>query len=220
MLKPLTTIVSHRRRSLQFGDNKYPGNCAGELIRDLIKYFGAKYVLDPSEGGGTTRDVCKFLGVRYVGYDLRKGDNLFDEPWLKYRTVTDTKRPDFIFWHPPYWRMIRYSKTVWNKGTPDPRDLSELSWPDFVTKQREAVEILYRTLAPGGVLAVLQGTFRVQGKFYRPWLDLIAWKETCEPEIIKAQFNTSSMSNSYFGHKFVPIAHEVLLCWRRNGEEG
>lgn len=214
-LKPLTTVVSHRKRSLQFGDNKYPGNCSGELIRDLIRYFDAKFVLDPSEGSGTTRDVCKHIDVRYIGYDLRKGDDLFDEPWLKYKTVTDEKRPDFIFWHPPYANIVRYSKDVWNKGVPDPRDLSELSWDDFIVKQREAAEILYRTLAIGGVLCILQGTVRKNGKFLRPWIDLLNWRETCEPEIIKVQHNTDSMKNSYMGHKFVPIAHEVLLCWRR-----
>jgi hypothetical protein len=67
-----TNIVSYPDRGA-WGDSKYRGNTSGWLIRDLIEFFRPRSVLDPMEGSGTTRDVCRELGVEYDGFDLKGG---------------------------------------------------------------------------------------------------------------------------------------------------
>src|SRR3954447_2215477 len=68
----LTSIHATPGRG-EYGDPHYRGNCSGLLIRDLLSYYKPKRVLDPMEGGGTCRDVCRELGIAYEGRDLRTG---------------------------------------------------------------------------------------------------------------------------------------------------
>src|SRR5262245_7808778 len=104
---PLTSVVSYPDRG-PWGDNRYPGNCSGYLLIDLCATYRPRRVLDPMEGGGTSREVCADMGIEYAGYDLRTGtDSLSDDIGSGY---------DLIFWHPPYHDMKLY--------TEDPRDLS------------------------------------------------------------------------------------------------
>src|SRR6266487_1389787 len=76
---PLTSVVSYPNRG-PWGDNRYPGNCSGYLLIDLCATFQPRAVLDPMEGGGTSRDVCADMGIAYQGFDLHSGvDSLHDE---------------------------------------------------------------------------------------------------------------------------------------------
>lgn len=54
---PGLTSLYHFDRAGEYGDRKWPGNCGGNLIRDLLLYFEPKTVLDPMHGSGTCRDV-------------------------------------------------------------------------------------------------------------------------------------------------------------------
>lgn len=49
----LTSVVSYPDRG-PYGDWRYRGNCSGRLIKDLIKFYKPKSVLDPCEGGRTS----------------------------------------------------------------------------------------------------------------------------------------------------------------------
>src|SRR6266511_4246341 len=76
---PLTSIVSYPDRG-PWGDNRYPGNSSGYLLIDLCATYAPRAVLDPMEGGGTSRDVCADMGITYQGFDLHSGvDSLHDE---------------------------------------------------------------------------------------------------------------------------------------------
>ena len=76
---PLTSIVSYPDRG-PWGDNRYPGNSSGYLLIDLCATYAPRAVLDPMEGGGTSRDVCADMGIGYQGFDLHSGvDSLHDE---------------------------------------------------------------------------------------------------------------------------------------------
>lgn len=124
-----------------------------------------------------------------------------------FKRFTASHQPiDFIFWHPPYGSMIRYSN--------DPRDLSTLPVDDFRQKLTTGAGLLYNLLVGSGHLAILIGTLRKQGKIYRFNVDLINWKEPTEPEIIKLQHNCSSDRTLYSG-KFIPIVDERLLIWQK-----
>lgn len=204
----LTTVVSYPERG-SYGDSAYRGNCSGYLIADLLKYYRPRKVLDPMEGSGTCRDVCRDLGTPYVGTDLRQGMDMFSDD---FRRIIAPHHPiDFIFWHPPYGPMIRYSK--------DSRDLSMLPVEEFRPKLIQGGNLLYNLLCPGGRLAILIGTLRRHGKIYRFNVDLINWKEPTEPEIIKVQHNCASNNNAYSGN-FIPIVDERLLIWQKTKERG
>ena len=51
---PHLTSLYHFHRAGEYGDRSYPGNCGGNLIRDLLLYFKPQgIVCDPMQGSGT-----------------------------------------------------------------------------------------------------------------------------------------------------------------------
>ena len=98
--------------------SRFRGNCDGRLFKNLVLRYGATRVADPMMGSGTTRDVIAGLNgtgrynIHYWGADLRSGFDL--------RTDSLPGPFDFVWLHPPYWNIIRYSDD-------DPRDLSTCS---------------------------------------------------------------------------------------------
>ncbi len=44
---PHLTSLYHFERAGEYGDRGYPGNCGGNLIKDLLLYFKPGLVLDP-----------------------------------------------------------------------------------------------------------------------------------------------------------------------------
>ena len=61
-----------------YGDAGYRGNCSGLLIKDLLQFYRPRRVLDPMEGSGTCRDVCRELRIEYFGGDIRLGFDATD----------------------------------------------------------------------------------------------------------------------------------------------
>lgn len=96
----LTTVVSYPERG-EGGNNKYRGNCSPKLIEDLIAHFGVQEICDYMCGSNTTGDAARTMGIHSHTYDLHSGFDLLhsDIP----------ERPQFIFWHPPYWDIIKYA---------------------------------------------------------------------------------------------------------------
>ena len=99
----LTSIHSVKQRG-PYGDSRYRGNCGGYIIRDLLQYFRAESVFDPMSGSGTCRDVCRELDIPCDTMDIRKGQDAADPACYENRDPVD-----FIWMHPPYWKMIRYN---------------------------------------------------------------------------------------------------------------
>jgi hypothetical protein len=44
---PHLTSLYHFSRAGDYGDRSYPGNCGGNLIKDLLRFYNACSVLDP-----------------------------------------------------------------------------------------------------------------------------------------------------------------------------
>src|SRR5207247_4534552 len=101
----LTSLYSKATRG-NYGDPRYPGNCSGELIKDLLLYFRPRTVFDPMSGSGTCRDVCDELKIECRSKDIRFG---FDACDTKSYDPAWTGAFDFIWLHPPYWRQKRYT---------------------------------------------------------------------------------------------------------------
>ena len=107
---PGLTSLYHFHRAGEYGDRSYPGNCGGNLIKDLLRYFKVRNCFDPMTGSGTCRDVCKELGIYCWSSDMHQGVDACDASQFPRECF------EFAWIHPPYWRQKLY--------TDDPRCLS------------------------------------------------------------------------------------------------
>jgi hypothetical protein len=200
----MKSLVSYPDRG-PYGDACYRGNCSGHLIADLIREFHPRFVLDPMVGGGTTRDVCRELGVPGWFSDLREGFNILQDEI--------PVGGDLGFLHPPYHDIIRYSGEVWGRE-PHPDDLSRCaSYEEFLARLNEAQFRLYDALRRGGRLAVLVGDVRCRGVLYPIQRDMRVYGQP-EAFVVKAQHNCQSDRRHYAG-RFVAIVTEYLWVTRK-----
>ena len=106
----MKSVMSFPERG-NYGDSKGRGNTSGYIIKELIQHFNPRLFVDACEGSGTSKDVCKEMGIEYVGLDLYKGQD-FTKDYI----LTQLPRPaDICFTHPPYHDMIAYSGSVYGK---------------------------------------------------------------------------------------------------------
>jgi hypothetical protein len=208
--KELCSVVSYPDRG-PWGDSKYRGNCTGYIVKDLILRFKCQSVFDPSEGGGTVRDVVEGINnhlkqsIHYEGKDLKAGWDLLEGPMPE-------NQFDLVWYHPPYWDIIRYSE--------NPKDLSNCpTLYDFEDKLNRAAERLSKAVRPGGVMAILIGDKRKNGNYYALFRTLLFNKKIGQLKaiIIKIQHNTRSSKTQYISHNpfFIPIKHEYCLVFQR-----
>lgn len=207
----LTSIHSTPDRG-PYGNPRYPGNCSGLFIKDLLRYFGPKTVFDPMTGSGTCRDVCRELQIHCDSADLRSGFDACDP--ARYAGVGPV---DFVWLHPPYWRMKRYSD--------DPRCLSSAPTLDaFLSRLRQVVRLCAGVLSMDGKMAILMGDYHDRACGFLP---LVSHTEhLCRQEglhqvcteIIRLQHGASSCGRVYRS-KFIPMLHEVCVIWEATPAE-
>jgi hypothetical protein len=204
----LQSIISYPDRG-KWGNSRYRGNCSGWLIKELLTHFQPKKFIEIFAGGGTGFDVAKDLGyTNSVHLDLNPA-------FGGWNALADDipEGGDFVFLHPPYHNIIKYSGEVW--GEPHPDDLSRCAdYQDFLKKLNLVFQKVYTSIRHGGRYAVLIGDVRSKGEYYSIQRDM-AWIGKLESHIIKAQHNCLSDRKTYSG-KFIPIVHEHLLVFRKN----
>lgn len=214
MERKLTSIVSYPERG-EGGNNRYRGNCSPKLIEDLIGFFKPSEICDYMCGSGTTKAAADKCGIQSRLYDLHSGFDIMN---------SDIKeRPEFIFWHPPYWDIIKYSDVMYKASDVqarygyDPRqlDLSRIpNWEQFVEAMNYAMMKQFTSLEKGGRIAVLMGDIKKRGKLYSMLSEIIK-PGTLENIIIKAQHNCFSDNTQYSG-RFIPILHEYVMIVRKD----
>src|SRR3990167_6308376 len=210
MLK--TSVVSYPDRG-NYGNSRSRGNCTGHIVKDFFAtYIKRKdgLIVDPSIGGGTSVDVAREMGLRFVGTDLHQGFNLLVDD-LKSHLGEEAH---VAWWHPPYAGMIQYSGIEWG-NEPHKWDMSRMSMADFTEALELAVMNIHDAVEANGVYGILMGNLRRAGEYY----NLSSLVERIAPgklidEIIKVQHNCVSDSRSYRGN-LVRISHEKLLVFRR-----
>lgn len=210
----LTSIVSYPERG-EGGNNRYRGNCSPKLIEDLAGFFKPAEICDYMCGSGTTKAAADKLGIRSRLYDLHSGFDIMNNEIRE--------RPEFIFWHPPYWDIIKYSDVMYKASDVekqygyDPRlyDLSRIQgWDEFVKAMNYAMMKQFAALEKGGRMAVLMGDIKKKGKLYSMISEIVK-PGTMENIIIKAQHNCFSDNVQYSG-SFIPILHEYVLIVRKD----
>jgi hypothetical protein len=200
----LTSIHAAQSRG-PWGDASYPGNCGGYLIKDLLRFFGAKRVLDPMEGSGTCAGVCEELGIECVSADLKSGFDATDP--AGFAAYVDDPF-DFVWMHPPYWRMKVYSS--------DPRDLSTApTLEEFLKRYEQVIHNCAEALLPQGHMAILMGDYTDKEYGFVPlvyFTKLLCFRaglrQVCT-DIVRLSHGASSSHRSYRS-KFIPGLHDIV----------
>jgi hypothetical protein len=203
---PGLTSLFHKRFAGPYGDRSYPGNCSGELIKDVLKYFQPKHVYDPMAGSGTLRDVCTSLKIECCDNDIRNGYDACDPE----KVVAYTKAPpfDFIWAHPPYWRQKHYSDKL--------GDLSNAATlEEFLDRYGRFIRVCASVLKPGGKLAILMGDYPDREAGFVPLvyhtqrLCFEAGLTQACTQIVRFSHGVGS-SKKVYKSSFIPMLHDVL----------
>jgi DNA modification methylase len=185
-----------------------PGNCGGNLIKDLLTYFKPNFLMDPMSGSGTCADVCKELGIPCMAWDIHRGIDACDP-----NDFTAVATFDFIWAHPPYFRQKEYAD--------DPLDLSRSpTLEHFLKRYRQFIRNCARALAPGGRLAILMGDYcdREEGFLPLTWhtkqLAFDAGLRQCCTDIIRFSHGASS-SKKVYRSSFIPGLHDTCMVFEK-----
>ena len=212
-MRPLTSIVSYPERG-DGGDSRYRGNCSPKLIEDLIGFFKPKEICDYMCGSGTTKAAADKAGIRSHLYDLHSGFDIMN--------CDIPERPEFVFWHPPYWDIIQYSDVMYKasdvmqKYGYDPKrlDLSRIErWDDFVSAMNYAMMKQFSALENGGRMAVLMGDIKKKGRLYSMLAEIV--KMTADTDFISRCFGCAASAHiiaDLFGLKEADKVFDQL--WR------
>lgn len=203
---PHLTSLYHFRRAGDYGDRKWPGNCGGNLIKDLLRFYRVGSVYDPMTGSGTCRDVCKELGIRCWSGDIHEGFDACEPP-------PDIEAFEFCWLHPPYWRQKLYAD--------DPRDLSRCpTLAAFLDRYELLIRSSATALVPGGKLAILMGDYNDRGEGFVPlvyYTKLLAFRaglKQCCTDIIRFSHGASS-SKKVYRSSFIPGLHDVCMVFEK-----
>lgn len=213
----MNSIVSYPDRG-NFGRSNYRGNTSGLIIKDLIEHFQPKTFVDVCEGGGTSRDVCKELGVTYFGLDLHKGNDFTRDSVLK---AIGGVPADMVFSHPPYHNMINYvaerkkHNLSVNSGENDTSQCKSVD--EFLEKSQVMLLNQREATKAGGIYTTLIGDMRKDGNFFSFQSDFIKMmpKNELFSVVIKQQHNMMSNSRTY-ASKTIFIHHEYLIIFKRS----
>jgi hypothetical protein len=216
---PHLTSLYHDSRTGEYGDRRYPGNCGGLLIRDLITFFRPKNVLDPMTGSGTCREVCRDLNVPCLSLDMHSGFDAAGTDAVQRVREIAAKTPafahgfDFLWSHPPYWRQKLY--------TNDPRDLSRTPTLDaFLARYGQFIRNGAELLSPRGKFAILMGDYTdreagfVPLTYHTKRLAFDAGLRQCCTDIVRFSHGNSSSAKVYRS-SFIPGLHDVCMIFER-----
>jgi hypothetical protein len=205
---PWLTSLYHKAYAGPYGNRGYPGNCSGELIKDLLLYFRPKRVLDPMTGSGTCADVCRELGIECVSFDIRQGRDACDG--ANYEGIGQF---DFVWLHPPYWRQKKYTDNQW--------DLSACpSLGAFLNRYYLLLLRCKSVLANGGHMAILMGDYEDREEGFVPLVFNtqricfeIGLKQN-HTQIIRFSHGASSSKKTY-RRSFIPGLHDVCTIMEK-----
>jgi SAM-dependent methyltransferase len=209
---PHLTSLYHNSEAGNYGSRSYPGNCGGNLIKDLLLYFRpAGMVFDPMSGSGTCRDVCEELELPCIAWDIHDGFDACDPHGFPSENTFA-----FIWAHPAYWRQKLYAD--------DPRDLSRASTlEDFLRRYGQFLRNCARALKPGGKLAVLMGDYSdreagfVPLTYYTKHFAFAAGLRQHGTDIIRFSHGASS-SKKVYRSSFIPGLHDVCMIFEKQSQ--
>lgn len=218
------TVLSFPDRG-PWGNNRYRGNCSGYIHAFLIDQYNVKYMGEMYAGGGTGYDVCKDMGINYVGADLNdkpvRPDRIYVCNALTDEIPDEFSEVDFVFQHMPYPEIgIKYAGSEYSDPTGELTkfDIGQMPFDQGMLANNKVTMKLYNAMHPGAKMGILCGNVRRKGQYHDMMLSL-ALPGTIIQNIIKMQHNCVSDGRSYSKKNFVPITHENLVILQKPFEQ-
>lgn len=215
----------------------YRGNCPPQVPRNLILKYTKEHdvVLDPFCGSGTTMIECKLLNRKGIGIDVNENALKLSQKRLNFDSIPSynpklikadstnlnkiipSNKIDFIFAHPPYANIIKYSDNI-------QEDISRLELKDFLNQMSLVAKECFRVLKSDKVCSVLIGDIRKNGNaiplgFYI-MNTFIHSGFTLKEIIIKEQHNCKM--TEFWKNKnphFYLLAHEYIFVFKKSHTE-
>jgi len=205
---PWLTSLYHKIGRGPYGNASYPGNCSGEIIKDLLRYFQPRSVLDPMTGSGTCLDVCRELNIPCRSSDIRAGQDACDP-----KSYEGIGAFDFVWLHPPYARQKKYTDSL--------LDLSNApTFEHFLYRYGKLIRNCAAVLNPGGKLAILMGDYTDREWGFLPLvyhtkqLAFEAGLVQKVTDIIRFSHGASS-SKKVYKSSFIPGLHDTCVVFER-----
>ncbi|MEM1873917.1 MAG: DNA methyltransferase, partial [Acidilobaceae archaeon] len=219
----------------------YRGNWSPRVVRNLIIRYSrpGEWVLDQMCGSGTTLIEARLLGRNAIGVDInyeaciltldrlnftyKPPDPGWREPEVRVYhgdarnlDLIEDETIDFIATHPPYYKIIPYSKR--KEGVEG--DLSRArSLEEYLEGMRRVAEESYRVLKPGRYCAILIGDTRYRRHYvpiaFRVMQQFLEAGFILKEDIIKVQWNTKKTRE-----KWAKLARVTRECWVEEPEKG
>ena len=211
----------------------YRGNCCPQVPRNLLLKYTKEddIILDPFCGSGTALIEAKLLKRYSVGVDVNENaikktyervsfeynqkylPKIFKADSTNLNGVIKNDRVDFVFAHPPYADIIKYSDNIDN-------DISLLSVTAFLDKMNLFSKECFRILKKDKFCSILIGDIRKNGNII-PLGSLIMNQFinsgfTLKEIIIKEQHNCKM--TSYWKNRnlnFYLLAHEYIYIFKK-----
>ncbi len=158
------SVWDYGPRANYAGDPDFHGNCIPQVVENAILYYTEKgdLILDPMAGSGTTIDVCKKLDRRWLAFDIKSVRQDITAADARNLDKVANESVDFIFLHPPYWKLVLYTKASEKQKD---SDLSRFKYTTFLQAMSEVFTECHRVLKRGKVLCLLIGDLVTKGKY-------------------------------------------------------
>lgn len=214
------------KRADYAGDGNFHGNCIPQVVENAILFYTAKddLVLDPMAGSGTTIDVCQRLERRWLAFDIkptRADIQMVDARNLEHLGAQSV---DFVFLHPPYWKLVSYTKDGEHQG-----DLSRLDYQAFLDAMNLVFAECHRVLKGNKVLTLLIGDLVTERHFVPIAIPLfnLATQQQFDPIGIAIKTTENSKSQVLKGKTIwaevaftqnLKVEHDYVMMFRKNGK--
>ncbi len=221
-------------------NGNYRGNWSPYIPRNLIQKYTKKrdLVLDQMVGSGTTLIECKLLGRNAIGVDINHDAIMITRDRLNFsleqmdefnadttiKTYTGDARNldkiesesiDLIATHPPYSKIIPYTKTKLEG------DLSGFTLSNYLKEMKKVAEESFRVVKPNGYCAILIGDTRRRKHYipiaFRVMQQFLNADFVLKEDIIKRQWKMKTTREKWKGRNndFYLISHEHLFVFRK-----
>jgi plasmid maintenance system antidote protein VapI len=150
----------------RFGDD-WPGRIPAQLIAHTLFYFTKPndLVLDPMAGGGVVPDICLLFERKCQAFDLATQDKPGKRPEIEYHhwdlqkeTWPVTKKPDLIFFDPPY--FSKKEKAYKEKATSQTPSISSYTKKDYESFFQNFFSMAHKKTKPTTTMAFLNADWR------------------------------------------------------------
>ena len=203
----------------EYGNPNYPGRIPGQIIENVLWYFTkpGDVVIDPVAGGGTTIDVCKVMGRRYLAYDLQPSrpdiqQHNARQPFPLPASITKAVNTNvsLVFLDPPYWKQRRGEYVA---GGLDGLELNE-----FYIALLQIIDNAQTALGDNGYIALIIGPTQEGQQVFDHAADLIRRVDLSLARRIIVPYNTQQHGGAYVNaakeNRYPLYLYRDLLVWK------